>query len=183
MSDQQWYTNLAGKYLSGKHVHVKFRYGSLDGELNRQGEICLDNRGPAQSAFILKQDDQGHWVPSSKAIVSISLVWDGRYWRKIGLNEVRKNDAIVVNNQLLNVVGLDRDKFLVREQQYPISPLNVTYALRRAGIPGEKGFYTADSGEVFYLAGNNQWWMIADGEVSQLSMIPIDFMPLKSLQI
>lgn len=178
MSDEKWYTNLSKANLPGKHVHVTFSNGSMDGCLSLNGEIPYwADDDDMESVQILEQNDDKTWALAT-GVESVSLVWDEREWEQIDVEEAEKHDAIVVNGCLLHVTGVGTDLLFVKEQEAPIYLSNVTCALRCKSIPKKPGFYESDSEDVFYLANDNEWWMIEDDGVAHLTLPPTAFLPM-----
>lgn len=178
MTQIPWYEPLTGEELANKHVHVTFTHGSMDGRLNSQGAIDYWAEGHSvKYVQILKRDDIGDWY-AVEGVRSVALVWDEREWEQIDVGAVKKHDAIVVNGRLLHITGVGPTMLFVKEPETAIPPSIVSQALRYTPLPRKQGFYESESEDVFYLTGDNEWWMIDDDDVAHLSLPPTVFLPL-----
>ncbi|MCX8648170.1 hypothetical protein J3U01_07095 [Bifidobacterium sp. B4107] len=146
MSDKEWYTNLSRYELEGKHVHVLFSDGTMEGSLNLLGQIVYWNSDVGlKHVQILDWNKDSTWT-RAVGVESVSMVWDERDWQELGPAEYRKADAIVVNGRLLQVTRVMRNAFLVGDRD-PVPVPFVSCALRhKAKLPTEPGIYRGADG-------------------------------------
>lgn len=180
MSDKKWYENLKSGDLVGKHVHVEFSNGTMDGCLNLHGEIPYwADDDDWRYVQILEQGHDQVWRPAI-GVESVSLVWDERDWEQIRTEGISKADAIVVNGRLLHVKNAFPGWFFTVEDPYVSTSFHaVSCALRRRPkLPTEPGFYRSDSDDLLYLTDDSEWRRIEVDYVVHLSSLPTHFLPL-----
>lgn len=161
MSEERknWYEGLTASELEGKHVHVTFSNGVMDGCLNLQGMILYwisDNS--VESVQILEQGEDKTWH-TVIGVESVSLVWDERDWKQISMEDAYKADAIVVNGRLLQVDKFINDLFMVGYYS-PIPASFVSCALRRKPkLPTKQGYYQDEDSNTWLLKAG-KWYVL-----------------------
>lgn len=172
MSEERknWYEGLTASELEGKHVHVTFSNGAMDGCLNLQGMILYwisDNS--VESVQILEQGEDKTWH-TVIGVESVTLVWDERDWEQIRTDDVNEADAIVVNGRLLQVDKFINDLFMV-DYYSPIPASFVSCALRRKPkLPTKRGYYQSEDGNTWLLDAGK--WNLLMGPYYMMPVSP-----------
>ncbi|MCX8686997.1 hypothetical protein [Bifidobacterium sp. B4142] len=152
MSDKEWYTNLSRYELEGKHVHVLFSDGTMEGSLNLLGQIVYWNSDVGlKHVQILDWNKDRTWT-RAVGVESVSLVWDERDWQELGPVDYGRADAIVVNGRLIRVNGISAHHQFRPVVGFSVSFEHVSCALRcRHRLPTERGAYRGADGTLLML--------------------------------
>lgn len=147
MSDKEWYTNLSRYELEGKHVHVLFSDGTMEGSLNLLGQIVYWKTDVGlKHVQILDWNKDSTWT-RAVGVESVSVVWDERDWEQIRTEDISKADAVVVNGRLIRVKGLFTPHRFLPIEGYSVPFEHVSCALRRRSkLPTELGTYRGADG-------------------------------------
>lgn len=185
MSDKDWYTNLSRYELEGKHVHVLFSDGTMEGSLNLLGQIVYWNSDAGlKHVQILDWNKDRTWTRAT-GVESVSLMWDERDWEQVPLDKAKEGDYLVVGNSLQEIHCSYLDGPSSGYWDIDDEPMSHIYfdmascALRKKSkLPTEPGFYRSDSDDFFYLTSDSEWWMVGPDDIDHLSLPPNDFLPL-----
>lgn len=186
MSDKEWYTNLSRYELEGKHVHVLFSDGTMEGSLNLLGQIVYWNSDAGlKHVQILDWNKDRTWTRAT-GVESVSMVWDERDWEQIDLENAGKDDVVVINGGLYLITDVrtvedDSKPFLwiIGSNGCAVTYDMVSCALHsKHDFPTESGFYQSKSKETLYLSNDGGWWWFSEGWLFSMNQSPADLLPL-----
>lgn len=166
MSKKEWYTDLTRGSLPGKHVHVTFSNGTMDGCLSLNGEIPYwADEDDMESVQILELNEDKTWSLAT-GVESVSLVWDERDWEQIDVedlvgSETGHNFAVVVNGKLHFVRWYrENDCCFELDDTSSVNMDDLTFGLRKKDLfPTESGFYR-DNDNLLLLKTEDSWSLI-----------------------
>ena len=106
MSEKQWYEDMPSDDFEGKHVKAVMDSGAVvEGRLALWigDRVVIFMVGSDEGITVLLSKDGSFSL--TEGMKSLDLVWDERYWDRVGVDDIEAIDALVVAGKLYELVS------------------------------------------------------------------------------
>lgn len=100
-----WYSNLKAEEFSGKHVRVILNSGTvIEGETHpvNPDRIAINVGPDSNEISLLWNTPKSGWT-SLGDIKSLDLIWDGKEYEQITVDQIKTYDYVVFNGHIFQV--------------------------------------------------------------------------------